>query len=79
MFYNFFDQIKSRNYESYAHYSLLRFYPFCDESELKVGIPPIYKNKIADFGMINILNTKTVLMEPFNDAIHEVLLQYCQQ
>ena len=65
--------------EAVYQYSLLYFYPFCDESELKVGVPPIYTNKIAEFGVINILNTKRVLMELFNDAIDKVLLQYCQQ
>ena len=74
----YFAPNKYWNYESYAHHLLLLFYPFRDESDLKVGIPPSYTNKIAEPGVIDIINTNRALIEPFSDAVDEALLQYSQ-
>ena len=74
----YFTPNKNRDYESYAHHLLLLFYPFQDESDLKVGIPPSYTNKIAEPGVIDIINTNRALIEPFTDAVDEALLQYSQ-
>ena len=74
----YFTPNKNRDYESYAHHLLLLFYPFRDESDLKVGIPPSYTNEIAEPGVIDIINTNRALVEPFSDAVGEALLQYSQ-
>ena len=74
----YFTPNKNRDYESYAHHLLLLFYPFRDELDLKVAIPPSYTNKIAEPGVIDIINTNRALTEPFSDAVDEALLQYSQ-
>ena len=53
----YFTPNKNRDYERYAHHLLLLFYPFRDESDLKVGISPSYTNRIAKPGVIDIINT----------------------
>ena len=70
---------KNRDYESYAHHMFVLFYPFRDESDLKVGVSPSYTNKTAEPGVINIINTKRALIEPFTDAVDEALPQYSQR
>ena len=74
----YFTTNKNRDCESYAHHLLLLFYTFRDESDLKVGLPPIYTNKIAEPGVIDIINTNRALIGPFSDAVDEALLQYSQ-
>ena len=69
---------KKRDYESYAHHLLLLVYPFRDESDLRVGVPPSYTNKIANSGEIDITNTNRVLIELFSDVVDEALFQYGQ-
>ena len=75
----YFTPNKNQDYESYADHLLLLFYPFGDESDLKVGIPPSYTNNIAEPGVIDIINTNRALIEPFSDAVDEALLQYSQR
>ena len=74
----YFTPNENRDYESYAHHLLLLFYPFRDESDLKTGIPPSYTNKVAEPGVIDIINTNRALIEPFSDAVDEALIQYGQ-
>ena len=74
----YFTPNKNRDYESYAHHLLLLFYPFWDESDLKVGLPPSYTNKTAEPGVIDIININRALIEPFSDAVDEALFQYSQ-
>ena len=69
---------KNRDYESYAHHLLLLCYPFRDESDLRVGLPPNYTNEIAESGVIDIINTNRALIELFTDVVDEALLQYGQ-
>ena len=57
--FRYFTPKKTRDYESYAHYLFLLFYPFQDESDSKVGISLSYTNKIAEPGVIDVINTKT--------------------
>ena len=56
----------------------LFFYPFRDESDWNVCIPRSYTSKIAAAGVIKIIYSNRVLIEPFIDAVHEELLQYGQ-
>ena len=44
----FFTPINNREYVNYAHHLLLLFYPFRNEADLKVGVPPSYTNKISE-------------------------------
>ena len=69
----YFTPNKNREYESHAHHLLLLFYPFRDESDLKVGM-----NLVAEPGVIDIINTNRALIKPFSDAADETLLQYNQ-
>ena len=41
--------------EKYAHHLLFMFYPFRNETALKSGEPPTYKNKLCETGVIDIL------------------------
>lgn len=44
----FFTPINNREYEDYGHHLLLLFYPFRNEADLKVGVPPSQTNKIVE-------------------------------
>ena len=46
--------------------------------EIKVGILPRYTDRIAEPGVIHIIDTNRALIEPFIDAVDEALLQYSQ-
>ena len=46
--------------ESCAHHLLLRFYPFCDESELKIGQPSSYSLKLSEPGVLEFVNNNKV-------------------
>ena len=57
---------KSREYENYAHHLLLLFYPFRNEADFKVGMPPGYTDKFAEPGITDTVNRNRVVVEPFS-------------
>ena len=58
---------------------LLLFYPFRDEKELLSSFPPLYRNKLQQQGIQNIVNMNKVKFEPYGDltdqAIHIAILK----
>ena len=55
---------KKREYELYAYHLLMLYYPFCKESDLKSGSAPSYINKLAEPGVIWIVNENRTKTEP---------------
>ena len=57
---------KSREYENYAHNLLLLFYPFRNEANFTVDMPPGYTDKFEEPGIIDTVNRNRAMVEPFN-------------
>ena len=72
----FFTPINNREYVNYAHHLLLLFYPFRNEADLKVGVPPSYTNKISEPDIIDIKRNSYV--GPFGEIVDKALLHYHQ-
>ena len=67
---------KFKEPESYAHHLLFMFYPFRDECELKLGQPPSYSSKLNEPGVLDMVNYKKILVEPYRDLIDAAFLNY---
>ena len=62
--------------ERCAYHLLFLFYPFYNESELLLGNPPSYVNKLDEEGVIDIINNKRKVFEPFSDLVDTAFNQY---
>ena len=67
---------KFKDPEGYAHHLLFMFYPFRDESELKVGQPSSYSLKLSEPGVLEIENNNKSLVEPYSDLVNAAFLNY---
>ena len=72
----FFTPNNNREYEDYGHHLLLLFYPFRNEADLKVGVPPSHTNKIVEPDKIDIKRNSYV--EPLSEMVDKALLHYHQ-
>ena len=52
---------------------LLLFYPFRDEKELLSSFPPLYRNKLQQQGIQNIVNMNKIKFEPHGDLIDQAI------
>ena len=55
--------------EKYAHHLLFLFYPFRNETALKSGEPPTYKNKLCETGVIDVINHNKSFIEPYAELV----------
>ena len=67
---------KDKDYELYAHYLLMLYYPFRKESDLNSGSPPSYTNKLAEVEVLQIVNKNEQKVEPYADLVDEALIQH---
>ena len=67
---------KFKDPESYAHHLLFMFYPFRDDFELKLGMPPSYSSKLNEPGVLDTVNYNKSLVEPYSDLIDVAFLNY---
>ena len=70
----FFTPNKNREYENNARYLLLLLFPFRNEVDLKVSMPPSYTDKIAEPDITDIINRNRAMVAPFSEIIDEALL-----
>ena len=64
----------TKHIKQYAHHLLFLFYPFGDEEQLRC--PPFtgsYVMKLQEHGVIDIINRKRSIMEPFSEIVEEAL------
>ena len=59
--------------EKFAHNMLLLFYPFRDEKELLSGFPPIYKTKLQEEEVQDVVNINKMEFEPYGDSVNQML------
>ena len=52
------------------------FYPFHDESKLKVGEPLSYPLNLSEPGVLEIVNNNKSLVEPYSDLVNAAFLNY---
>ena len=52
------------------------FYPFHDESKLKVGEPLSYPSNLSEPGVLEIVNNNKSLVEPYSDLVNAAFLNY---
>ena len=67
---------KDKDFELYVHHLLFLFYPFRSEIEMKIGEPLSYTNKLAQPGVLEIVNNNKTRIEPFDDIVNEALIRY---
>ena len=67
---------KDKDFELYAHHLLFLFYPFRSEIELKIGESASYTNKLAQPGVLEIINENKTGIEPFASIVDDALIQY---
>ena len=67
---------KDKTFELYAHHLLFLFYPFRNETELKAGDPELYANKLAQPGVLDIVNENKIRIEPDADIVEDALMRY---
>ena len=53
------------------------FYPWHDESELKIGNPPFYCTKLKQLGLIVIIRQNKAMIESFSELV-DVLFAECR-
>ena len=63
-------QNKNLHPEKYAHHLLMCYYPFRSEDELKLGT---YTAKLFQPGVLEIINTNKIIVEPFGEMVDEAL------
>ena len=52
------------------------FYPFRHDCELKLGQSPSYSSKLNEPGVLDMVNYKKILVEPYRDLIDAAFLNY---
>ena len=52
------------------------FYPFRDESELKVGQPLSHCSKLSEPGVLEVVNNNKSLVDPYCDLVNAAFLNY---
>ena len=52
------------------------FYPFRDEKELLLGLPPLYQNKLQEQGAQDIVNFNKIKFERYGDLVDEVYSRF---
>ena len=62
--------------KAYAHHLLFKFYPFCNEEELKAGESNSYCAKLQEPGVVNIIIKNKSLVESFGDLVNEAFLNF---
>ena len=67
---------KYKDLEAYANHFLFMFYPFRNEEQLKTGEPFSYSAKLLETQVINIINEKKSLVEPFSDMVDEAFFHF---
>ena len=58
--------------KQFVHHVLLLFYPFRNKKELLSGLPPLYKNKLQEQGVQDIVSNKEIKFEPYGGLVDEV-------
>ena len=62
--------------EEYAHHLLFMYLPFRNEMNWNMVNPPSYAGKLAAPGVIDILNNKKSLVDPFTDIAENAFERY---
>ena len=66
---------RNRKIETFPQHMLFFFYPFRNEEHLKLlPITGTYFEKLQEPGILDVINIKRVMMEPFSDVVDEALL-----